>query len=74
MFKVGDKVIDKEYEIIVTIEDREYKNGWYYLCSLPSGAMGYRYEYELEIPINKGDGGIKWKGLYLMILLKYINL
>ena len=53
MFKVGDKVNDKEYGIIVTIEDREYKNGWYYLCSLPSGAMGYRYEYELEIPINK---------------------
>ena len=41
MFKVGDKVKDKEYGIIVTIEDREYKNGW------------YRYEYELEILINK---------------------
>ena len=53
MFKVGDKVKDKEYGFIVTIEDREYKNGWYYLCSLPSGAMGYRYEYELEIPNNK---------------------
>ena len=25
MFKVGDKVNDKEYGIIVTIEDREYK-------------------------------------------------
>ena len=59
MFTVGDKVKDKEYGIIVTIEDREYKNGWYYLCSLPSGAMGYRYEYELEIPINKEMEGNK---------------
>ena len=59
MFKVGDKVNDKEYGIIVTIEDREYKNGWYYLCSLPSGAMGYRYEYELEIPANKEMEGNK---------------
>ena len=59
MFKVGDKVNDKEYGIIVTIEDREYKNGWFYLCSLPSGAMGYRYEYELEIPINKEMEGNK---------------
>ena len=46
-------VVQSGFVIIVTIEDREYKNGWYYLCSLPSGAMGYRYEYELEIPINK---------------------
>ncbi|MCI9110598.1 hypothetical protein [uncultured Clostridium sp.] len=53
MFKVGDKVKDKECGIIVTIEDREYENDWYYLCSLPSGAMGYRYEHELEIPSNK---------------------
>lgn len=53
MFKVGDKAKDKEYGFIVTIEDIEYKNDWYYLCSLPSGAMGYRYEYELEILINK---------------------
>ena len=74
MFKVGDKVKDKEYGIIVTIEDREYKNGWYYLCSLPSGAMGYRYEYELEIPINKEMEDNKWnqKELYLMIFWKYI--
>ena len=28
MFKVGDKVKDKEYGFIVTIEDREYKNDW----------------------------------------------
>ena len=53
MFKVGYKVKDKEYGIIVTIEDIEYENGWYYLCSLPSGAMGYRYEHELELPSNK---------------------
>ena len=26
MFKVGDKVKDKEYGFIVTIEDREYEN------------------------------------------------
>lgn len=59
MLKVGDKVIDKEYGVIVTIEDIEYENGWYYLCSLPSGAMGYRYEHELEIPTNK-DLEDKW--------------
>ena len=53
MLKVGDKVIDKEYGVIVTIEDIEYENDWYYLCSLPSGAMGYRYGHELEIPTNK---------------------
>ena len=53
MFNVGDKVKDKECGFIVTIENREYENGWLYLCSLPSGAMGYRYEYELETPINK---------------------
>lgn len=55
MFKVGDKVKDKEYGIIVTIEDIKYENGWYYLCSLPSGAMGYRYEHELEILNNKEE-------------------
>lgn len=48
MLKIGDKAKDKEYGVIVTIEDIEYENGWYYLCSLSSGAMGYRYEYELE--------------------------
>ena len=55
MFKVGDKVMDKEYGIIVTIESEEYENEWYYLCSLPSGGMCYRYEYELESLIDK-DG------------------
>ena len=52
MFKVGDKVKDKECGIILTIEDRENENGCCYLCSLPSGAMGYRYEHQLEIPSN----------------------
>ena len=61
MFKVGDKVKDKEYGFIVTIEDREYVNDWCYLCSLPSGAIGYRYEYELETPSNKELEEIKVK-------------
>lgn len=55
MFNIGDKVKDKEYGIIVTIEDREFENGWYYLCSLPSGGMGYRYEHELEIATDKEE-------------------
>lgn len=55
MFNIGDKVKDIEYDVIVTIEGMEFENEWYYLCSLPSGAMGYRYEHELEIVIDKED-------------------
>ena len=48
MYEVGQKVNDLELGFIGTIEDKEYQNGWYYLISLSNGAMGYRYEHEIE--------------------------
>lgn len=48
MFKIGQKIRDLELGYIGFIEDKEYQNGWYYLISLPNGAMGYRYEHEIE--------------------------
>lgn len=48
MFEIGERVLDKELNVIVTIEDKEWQNGWYYFCSMDNGAVGYRYENELD--------------------------
>lgn len=52
-YKSGDKVLDIELNDIVTIEFEEYENGWYYLCAMPNGAVGYRYEHELKGIVNE---------------------
>lgn len=49
MYKIGQKIRDLEYGYTGYIEDKEYLNGWVYLISLPNGAMGYRYENEIEL-------------------------
>lgn len=49
MYEIGQSIIDLELGIIGVIEDKEYQNGWYYLISLPNGAMGYRYEHEIAL-------------------------
>ena len=52
MYEIGQTVRDLELGFIGTIEDKEYQNGWYYLISLSNGAMGYRYEHEIEVISN----------------------
>lgn len=48
LFNEGDILLDRELRIKVTVQYVDYQNGWYYMCSLPNGAVGYRYEHELE--------------------------
>lgn len=56
MFEEGQTVVDKEFGFIITIESKEWDNEWIYLCSLANGALGYRYEHELQTieEYNKG--------------------